>query len=412
MDLVALIRSTTSYQPVYVVNEPLIRQHVQAYKNAFQQFYPKPTTVFYAAKAFLNLAMAKLIKQEDVSINVCSEGELFIAEKMGIPGAKILIHGNNKNDNELDAAVKAHVYAIVIESESEFDTLTKRFGTKTPGVMLRVNPSVHVDTHPAIATGVKYSKFGLPINDSRTLDLILELAKSEAVHFKGLQFHIGSQIVNFQAYTDAINNIVEYLAVLQASGVTIETLDCGGGLGVVDDEATVETIKRFAKHVAEAFVLACERYAVPLPDLIVEPGRSIVSQAGCTLYEVGYIKETDGINFLAVHGGMSDNIRVALYHAQYHACVANKMDQKPTKYYKVVGNCCESGDVLIEDIELPECATGDILAVFNTGAYSHSMASHYNKHLLPGVVFVRDNSYVWTTKQQTLEDLVRHDVVV
>lgn len=393
-----------------MINEFLLRQHLKAYKDTFQQFYPKPTEIFYASKAFLNLAMANLVRQEGMGLDVCSAGELFIARKAGLPSAKILMHGNNKNKNELQAAVEAQIYAIMLDNESEYHMLTSLPSAQKPAVMLRVNPSVHVDTHPSIATGIQYSKFGLPVHDGRTLDFILQLSKSTAVHFKGLHFHIGSQVLNFQDYTDAINSIVNYLATLQTHGVTIDTLDMGGGLGVSDDETTLVTIERFTKHVCNALIQACQQQNVPLPNLVIEPGRSIVSQAGCTLYKIGHIKETDGITFLAVHGGMSDNMRVALYKAQYLACIANKMNQAPVKRYKVVGNCCESGDVLIEDILLPKCVTGDILAVFNTGAYSHSLANQYNKHPLPGVVFVQDNSYVWTTKPQTLEDLIRNDL--
>ncbi|MEK7654846.1 MAG: diaminopimelate decarboxylase [Pseudomonadota bacterium] len=407
VDLTTLIAED---QPVYVMNELLIRQHLQAYKRAFQEYYPKPTTTFYASKAFLNLGMAHVIKQENIGIDVCSEGELFIAQKAGITSQNILLHGNNKSKAELQAAVDAKIYTIVIDSVSEFDLLETIPSTQKISVMLRVNPTVHVDTHPSMATGVYNSKFGLPISDKRTLDLILRLSKSTAVSFAGLHFHIGSQVLDFKAYTDAIDSMIRYLAWLQEHGISIDTLDMGGGLGVDDQEATLDTIERFAKHVSAQFIEKCLHYKVPLPKLAIEPGRSVVSQAGCTLYKIGHIKESDGTTFLAVHGGMSDNMRVALYQAKYNACVAGKMDQPHTKRYKVVGNCCESGDVVIDDILLPYCQSGDILVVFNTGAYSHSMANQFNKHPMPGVVFVGDHAYHWVTKPQTLEDLIRHDV--
>lgn len=409
VDLTAII---TDDHPVYVMNESLIRQHLQAYQHAFRRYYPKSTSVFYASKAFLNLAMADLICQENVGIDVCSAGELFIAQKAEIPAPRILMHGNNKSRAELQAAVDAQIYAIVIDSVSEFDMLESLLTTQKASVMLRVNPTVHVDTHPSIATGVYKSKFGLPIDDPCTLDLIVRMSKSVNVVFKGLHFHIGSQVLDFQGYTDAIQCIIQYLAALQGQGIVIETLNIGGGLGVDDTEVTLHTIERFAKHVCTQLVQQCQRYGVSLPNLAIEPGRSIVSQAGCILYRIGHIKESDGITFLAVHGGMSDNMRVALYNVKYHMCVANKMDRLPVKPYKVVGNCCESGDILMEDIMLPACATGDILAVFNTGAYSHSLANQYNKHLIPGVVFVGDHTYRWVTKPQSVEDLICRDSLI
>lgn len=406
IDLTTII---TDDHPIYVINELLVQQHIQAYRRTFEKYYPKPTSIFYASKAFLNVGMAALIRRENIGIDVCSEGELFIAQTAGIPAYTILMHGNNKSKAELQAAINAKIDAIVVDSVSEFDLLESLLIVHKASVMLRVNPSIQVDTHPSLATGIYHSKFGLPIDDRQTLDLIIRMSKNPNVLLKGLHFHIGSQVLDFQAYTDAIDSVIRYLAVLQGQGIEIDTLDIGGGLGVDDQEVTVHTIERFAKHVCEQLIQQCARFSVPLPKLAIEPGRSVVSQAGCTLYRIGHIKESNGTTFLAVHGGMSDNMRVALYKVKYHACVANKMNQPATQHYKVVGNCCESGDILIEDIMLPKCIPGDTLVVFNTGAYSHSLSNQYNKHPVPGVVFVQDNTYVWTTKPQTLEDLIRND---
>ncbi len=406
VDLTTII---TNDRPVYVVNELLIRQHLHVYRQTFQKFYPKSTSIFYASKAFLNLGMANIVQQEAVGLDVCSEGELFIAKLAGISGQNILMHGNNKSRTELQAALDAKIYAIVIDSVSEFDLLESLSFTNRASVMLRVNPIIDVDTHPAMATGIYKSKFGLPLDDNRTTDLIMRMSKSTNVFFKGIHFHIGSQILNLKAYTEAIDAVIRYLSLLQKQGITIDTLDIGGGLGVDEQESTIKTIERFSKHVCSEIIERCRQYEVPLPKLAIEPGRSVVSQAGCTLYRIGHVKESDGLTFLAVHGGMSDNMRVALYQIKYNACVANKMNQAPIKNYKVVGNCCESGDILIENIFLPECKSGDVLVVFNTGAYSHSMVNQYNKHAMPGVVFMKNNDYVWTTKPQKLEDLVQYD---
>ncbi len=196
VDLTTLI---TNDQPVYVMNELLIRQHLQTYQRAFQEFYPKSTSVFYASKAFLNLKMADFIRQENVGIDVCSEGELFIAKTAGIPGCNVLMHGNNKKREELQAALDAQIYAVVIDSISEFDLLESLSSTHKAYVMLRVNPTILVDTHPSMATAIYKSKFGLPIDDKRTFDLIMRMSKSSKVSFKGLHFHVGSQVLDFQA---------------------------------------------------------------------------------------------------------------------------------------------------------------------------------------------------------------------
>ena len=408
VDLTTLI---TEDRPVYVMNELLIRQHIQAYSRVFQQYYPRPTSIFYASKAFLTLGLAQLMGQEDIGLDVCSEGELFVAETAGIPAHNILMHGNNKSRVELQAALDKRIYAIVLDSVSEFDMLESLLTNHKPAVMLRVNPTVKVDTHPSIATAVHHSKFGLPIDDPQTLNLILRLSRHPGIVFKGLHFHVGSQVFDLQAYTDSVDSILSYLIILKGQVVDIDTLNIGGGLGVSDQETTLHAIERFAKYVCTYLVQQFQSHDLPLPKLAIEPGRSVVAQAGCTLYRVGHIKEIEGTTFLAVHGGMSDNPRVALYQAKYNACVANKMDKPAVKRYKVVGNCCETGDVLIEDILLPECVTGDIIAVFNTGAYNHSMASQYNKHLLPGVIFVQDGAYTWNSRPQRLEDLIRQDVM-
>ncbi|MBX9804701.1 MAG: diaminopimelate decarboxylase [Alphaproteobacteria bacterium] len=409
------LTSLASESPLYVMNETLIRANIRSYKTALQQHYPKPAMIFYASKAFLNLSMAHLVEQEGIGLDVCSEGELYIAKSAGFPMDCILLHGNNKTNSELQEAIRLAIHTIVVDSADEFINVVKIAKTegKIPGVMLRVNPQIRVDTHPSIATGVRGSKFGLPIENPQTQELVHQMNKSPSVRFQGLHCHIGSQVLDFQCFTDALQELVSYIKRLHDQGVTIESLNIGGGLGVKDTLPAAQIIEQWVVHVCETLKRLYDEVNLPLPELMIEPGRSIVSETGCTLYRIGRIKEGEKATFLAVHGGMSDNIRPALLGAHYLAIVANRLGQPfHSKAYKVVGNCCESGDVLIPEIYLPECHEGDVLALLHTGAYSYSLANQYNKHTLPGMIFVREGgSYDWVTRPQPLDQLILNDVV-
>ena len=411
LDLTTLITEA----PVYVMNEPLIRTHIRAYIDGLKKHYPKKAEVFYASKAFLNLAMARLVAQEGIGLDVCSEGELSITEKAYFDRNLIIFHGNNKSNSELEKAIFNPIRSIIVDSPVEFsriETIAQEAGFK-PGVMLRVNPHINVDTHPSMATGVKGSKFGLPIENPHTVELIQKMSTSPFAAFQGLHCHIGSQVLDFNAYTDALNQLVSFIALLKKDNIAVNYLNIGGGLGVDQTIPSQHLIGKWVEHVSQALVTLCAKESLDLPELMIEPGRSIISESGCTLYRIGTIKETDEVTIVAVQGGMSDNIRPALLGAHYDAVVANRISAPPlTKPLKVVGSCCESGDILIPNIHLPSCKEGDVLALFNTGAYSLSLASQYNKHLLPGVVFVRDGGeYDWVTHPQPLDQLVQNDTI-
>jgi diaminopimelate decarboxylase len=375
------------------MNESLIRSNIQAYTAALKKHYPKAFQVFYASKAFLNLSMAHLVAQEGIGLDVCSEGELFVAKSADFPLNRILFHGNNKSYAALEQAITDAIQVIVVDNHFEYsciETITKKHGCK-PNVMLRVNPYITVDTHPSIATGVRGSKFGLPIENPHTLDLIKNMSGSSFVVFQGIHCHIGSQVLDFQAYTDELKELVHYMATLKTNGVPIPVLNIGGGLGVKDTTPSAQMIHQWVAHVCKTLIALCAEENLPLPELMVEPGRSIVSEAGCTLYRIGAIKDVENTRNVAVQGGMSDNIRPALLGAQYSAVVANKIDQPNLPGpCKIVGSCCESGDILIPQISIPDCQEGDILALFHTGAYSFALANQYNKHPLPGMIFVRE----------------------
>lgn len=411
LDLVLL----ASQMPLYIMNESLIRTNIQAYITSLQQHYPKQATVFYASKAFFNLSMAYLIAKEGIGLDVCSEGELFIAQKAGFPMSRILLHGNNKTETELQKAINAPIHTIVVDNACELTLIEKiaEFENKKPGLMVRLNPQIKVNTHPSIATGVRGSKFGMPIESPQTFELIQKMTQSPYVTFQGIHCHIGSQVLDFQSYTNALKELITFIKVLSEQRISVTTLNIGGGLGVKETIPSAQIIRQWVAHVCQTLKQLYAEVNLPLPELNIEPGRSIVSEAGCTLYQIGAIKPASNVTILAVHGGMSDNIRPALLGAHYKAVVANKM-RKPIhpQAYKVVGNCCESGDVLIPEIYLPHCREGDVLAILHTGAYSYSLASQYNKHPLPGMIFISENgTYDWVVRPQPLDQLIQNDIV-
>jgi diaminopimelate decarboxylase len=414
VDLVHL--AALSDRPLYVFDEVALRENLRLYKDALKLFYPKPASIFYASKAFLNLAMGSLLKQEGVGIDVCSEGELFIAETAKILPQDIIMHGNNKSERELTTAVKAGIKRIIVDNLDELALLEKIASDlkKECNILLRINPEVEVDTHKYIATAVKESKFGFYRDQNQIPSYLQKVCTSGYVKFKGIHFHLGSNIHKTSFYEEAIDKVGEYLAFLKDKGFSVEELNIGGGLGIAyEDHDPLPDIQHFVKVLCERLILTCKKKNIELPELMLEPGRSIVGQAGCTLYTVGTIKEGGDVgHYAAVNGGMTDNLRTALYQAKYTGVLANKMATSEEKRpYKIVGKCCETGDVLIENIQLPPCSAGDVFVVFSTGAYTHSLASNYNKHTLPGIVFVREGAYDYVSREQNLEDLIAFDKV-
>ena len=414
VDLVEL--AELSERPLYVFNELALRDNLRAYRQALDRFYPKPSALFYASKAFLNSAMCALLHQEGAGIDVCSEGELFIAQKAKMSPEKIIMHGNNKSEKELRKAVEFNIHRIIVDNYSELVLLNKICSelNRPCRILLRINPSIEVETHKSIATGVKESKFGFYRDLDKIPEYLKENCSNNYVHFKGLHFHIGSNINDLSSYENAIDIIFDMIFSLNKQGINVEDLNIGGGLGVrYQNEDIIPEISTFVKVVCEKIMGTCQEKNLELPSLMLEPGRSIVGEAGCTVYKIGSIKEGyDGVLYAAINGGMTDNLRPCLYQAQYSAVIANKMNDSGKKYmYKIVGKCCETGDVLIDQIELPLCAPGDVLVVFSTGAYNHSLASQYNKHTIPGVIFTRDGRYDWVSREQPLEDLTQYDIV-
>jgi diaminopimelate decarboxylase len=414
VDIVEL-SNLSSERPLYVIDEEQIRQNIDEYKQGLEKYYPGSSLICYASKALQNMGICQLMNQMNIGLDVCSYGEIFVANAVNFPPSKIIMHGNNKSELELKEAILCGIRYIIIDNEAEY-TLINSICTQydlTCSVLVRVNPVISVNTHKYIATGVKESKFGLEWND-RTISLIQNIDSNPKVDFGGLHSHIGSQISDPKEMINAAEQLIEYIDQLRKHEIACKALNIGGGIGIKYLPTDVmPNIGFFMKHVLEALVTGLKTKNLPLPFLLVEPGRSIVGNAGCTIYKVGSIKEGhDGILIASVNGGMTDNIRTALYQASYHAIVANNVDRGERKFrYKIVGKCCESGDVLIHEIFLPKLSEGDILTIFCTGAYNAALSSNFNKHTLPGMILISKGQSHWLVREQPIDDLLRYDII-
>lgn len=401
--------------PLYIMDEAYIRETCKLFAENFKSSV-LGTEVIYASKAFLNVAMAKLISEEGLSMDVVSGGEIYTAIKAGFPMEKVYFHGNNKTREELELAIENDLGTIVIDHRQEIDTLEAMLKEKgkTQSVLLRVNPGIDAHTHDYIKTSKLDSKFGESIYDEDIYVLTKKLSESDAFDFKGFHCHIGSQIFEEKSFIQAALAMVDFAVdVKEKTGVSVEALNLGGGFGVYyTEEDDPMELGSFLKHLVSSVEEKLSEAGLPSLKIMIEPGRSMVSNAGTTLYEIGGTKETfGGKDYVFIDGGMTDNPRPALYSAKYEGAIANKMNEKNTRTYTVAGKCCESGDIIIRDIELPEAAPGDLLAVSTTGAYTYSMSSNYNRNGRPAVVFVKDGSARLAVKRETLEDLVRNDVL-
>lgn len=401
--------------PLYVFDESELRNRCREYREGLSSNHSN-VQVVYAGKAFLCMAMCKLLEQEGLGLDVVSGGELYTAQMAGFPMERVLFHGNNKSYFELVQAVRAKVGRIVVDNLYELELLNSVcIENKTHAdIFLRITPGVNADTHSSIQTGQEDSKFGIGILGGNALDAVRLASGMSNVRLRGLHCHIGSQICDLGSYQDALDVMLDFCVEIKENlGLEMEEIDLGGGLGIAyTNEDKPLSIREFSTYISKAFVDGCRERRLNLPKLIVEPGRSIVGPAGITLYTIGSIKEIPGVRkYVAVDGGMTDNPRVALYDANYRALVANRADRDLEEVVSIAGRCCESGDMLIWDIKLPKLESGDILAVLSTGAYNYSMASNYNRFPRPAAVFVMEGRADLVIRRETYEDLVRNDVI-
>jgi diaminopimelate decarboxylase len=409
---VDLVETAKQYgTPLYVYNETLIRRKCRAYRKALAKSYPAGE-VAYAGKAFLNMALCRLMDQEGLSLDVVSAGELYLAGQAAFPMRRVYFHGNNKSAAELAMALEMGVGRIVVDNLAELEQLdreTRRLRKKA-AVLLRVKPGVSGHTHHHIQTGQVDSKFGLDIESGQFLSAVKRCLRAPGLDLRGLHCHIGSQILDPRPFYLAAEIMVSLLAVIRReTGVALPELNLGGGLGICyTREDRCCSAADFVQELSRTVREKAQTHDLPLPKMILEPGRSIVGEAGVTLYTVGTVKDVPGVRrYLAVDGGMTDNLRSALYGARYEAVLANRVQGEPPETVTVAGKACESGDILIRDIALPPARAGDILAVFNTGAYHFSMFSHYNRHLRPAVVFLRRGRAELVSRRETFADLAR-----
>lgn len=400
--------------PLYVYDTAEIRSRARAFRKAFDD-HGITGQVAYASKAFSCMAMVQVINEENLSLDVVSGGELYTALEAGFPPEKIHFHGNNKSKREIEMAVETGIGCFVVDNFYELDLLQKASieHDEKISVLLRITPGVEAHTHRYISTGGEDSKFGFDLQSGQVKRAVKQVLHQECFDLLGLHCHIGSQIFDANAFTVAANKIFSHLETwLNEFAYYPKVLNLGGGFGIryVEGDAprpAAEYIAAMASTVKQE----ANRLEMPVPEIWIEPGRSLVGNAGTTLYTIGSAKEINGIrDYIAVDGGMNDNLRPALYNARYEGILANRALDEADRTFSIAGKCCESGDMLIWDLPLPEINHEDLLAVFSTGAYGYSMANNYNRLPRPGVVFVEDGEAQLVVRRETYEDLVQFDL--
>ena len=399
--------------PLYVVDETTLRNICHDYKNAFKS-YPH-TRMMYASKALCTSAIVKILDEEGFGFDTVSIGEIHTVLNAGVELSHVLFNGNNKTERELDYAIKNGISRISVDNFYEIDLISKVAGryNKTVDVLLRISPGIECHTHEYIKTGQLDSKFGFDLTqlDDAVTSI---LTRHQNIKIRGLHAHIGSQIFEPSCFHDEIDVLTQTLGEISTKyNIVLDEINIGGGIGVkyVDSDLP-PSINEIADVIIESLDKHIAKYNIEPPTLYIEPGRSIISTSGVTLYTIGSMKQVPNMTkYVTVDGGMADNPRPSMYQAEYLAEVANKVDETQTEKVTIAGRYCESGDILIKDIVLPKLSTGDILCVYNTGAYNYSMASNYNSVERPAMVLVNNSQSDIIVKRETLDDLVSHDVI-
>ena len=412
VDLLDIVREYGT--ALYVYDEEHLRRQLRSFVQEFSRVYPQ-SSIVYAAKAFCSVATDKIVAEEGCLIDAASGGELAFAQAAGVDAGRIFAQGNNKTPAEIAECVQAGVARFVVDTHEELeriDAAAAEAGT-VQKVIVRVCPGIEADTHAYIQTANEDSKFGFNIRNGAAAEATKLALSLEHVELTGFHCHIGSQIFELESYREAVRVMFEFLGDIRNElSFTARELDMGGGLGIAytvyDQPATVG---QYATALAEAIRKYAERHDYPLPHLYVEPGRSIVANAGFTLYTVGSVKEVPGIcTYVAVDGGMTDNIRTALYGSKYEAFVVEHALEGRERICDVVGKHCESGDVIVKNSPLQETRAGEHICVLGTGAYCNEMASNYNKQVRPGVVLVKDGQVREIVRRETYEDLLAREL--
>lgn len=400
--------------PLFIYDEELIRNQCRRFHKALSESGLK-YHISYASKAFICKKIARLMNEENMGLDVVSIGEMYNAISAGFPAEKIHFHGNNKTTEEIKYALEKEIGCFVVDSFEEIERLSQiaREMVKSPKAILRVNPGVEAHTHEFISTGNSDSKFGLNIKNGQAIDALNKLVEKDNIDVLGIHFHIGSQIFVTSGFKSAVENSFSFLKTAKDElGFTARVLNLGGGYGIrYTDEDLSYPVENALEEIIDTVKSASADNGLEIPEIWMEPGRSIVGEAGYTLYTVGTIKEIPDIRtYVSIDGGMSDHIRTALYGAKYEVALANRMNDENTGIYTIAGKCCESGDILVRDAQLPQPKPGDLAVISCTGAYHYSMASNYNQMARPAVVFVKDSKSELAIKRESLEDLIKNQL--
>jgi len=399
--------------PLYLFDEFSLRSKCAEFKAEFSQRYAD-TTIIYACKAFINKTLALIFKEEGLGLDVVSAGELHIAQSVSFPLDRVYLHGNNKSAEEIRLALNCHIGRIVVDNFHELTMLgeiAKKTGV-TPDILLRLSPGVDPHTHKYVATGIVDSKFGFPLLSGDKA--VAQAMSAPNLNLVGLHFHIGSLIFEAEPYQESIEFILSFVAEMkQRYNFQLKELNVGGGFAiqyVLDSPAP--PISSYAEAIVSKIISKCQELELALPRLIVEPGRAIVGRAGVALYRAGVVKDIPGVRcYVSVDGGMADNIRPALYGSKYEAVVAGKISEKEIRKITIAGKFCESGDILVKDINLPPVSAGDIIAIPDCGAYCLPLASNYNSSLKPAIVLVKEGKAHLIRRRETFDDLTRCDLI-
>ncbi|NLM71475.1 MAG: diaminopimelate decarboxylase [Synergistaceae bacterium] len=395
--------------PLYVLSEEAVRGRCAQIRESFLRRWENVSAV-YAGKAFLTLAMCRIVQFEGLGLDLVSGGELYVARSAGFPLKNAFLHGNGKTVEELSTALSAGVGRIVVDGLSELEALEEAAASakKRADILLRVSPGVDPRTHRHIITGHAGSKFGFPAAGDLLGEAVERAMSSDRVRLRGFHFHIGSQIFENDSHVMSVEILTDLMAGFRRDlGLVTEELNMGGGFGVdFSLEGRTPRIEEFTDPMMSCLEESCRSHGMDRPHVTIEPGRWIVSEAGITLYSVQTVKRVGDMTYAAVDGGMADNPRPSLYGAKYRAVAAGRMNDDPTETVTLAGKCCESGDILVEGMRTPPLERGDLVAVLNTGAYNFSMASNYNRLPRPAVVLASEGRADVIVARQSYEDLL------
>lgn len=401
--------------PLYVVDENEIRKNCRAFVKSIEDNYNGHGTVAYASKAFSCMEMYRICKQENMSIDTVSAGEIYTALKAGFPAERIYFHGNNKTLNEIEFALDNNVGRIVVDNLTELEKIEKAAEKRniTAKIMFRIKPGIDAHTHSFIRTGQIDSKFGLALENGEAMVGVKRALALKNVELCGLHCHIGSQIFDISPFELAAEVMMDFIAkIKEETGAEIKELNLGGGFGIkYTGEDKPAPYSDYMNRVAAVIKKKAEEHSMELPFIIIEPGRSIAGAAGITLYTVGAVKEIENVRtYVSIDGGMTDNPRYILYQSTYEILCANKANEPKTEKITLAGKCCESGDLIQENAMIQKVVPGDTIAVLSTGAYNYSMASNYNRIGRPAVVMTNNGESRIIVNRESFEDLVRNDV--